>query len=178
MAQFGEEVKTKAILNTAGAPSPLGSVALGDVGLDQSAQLPLLIEPHLAMFARINDAGDVRNGDSSLRNVSRFCQRSVQLKSNFSSHNTYHDLANASPRHVKNSPLVFARDRGVQGVDDELGLGSESPVFGQHVVHTANFAHSGHENEDCGRVSSKKAVFETNALQQAKDKVVRDLALV
>ena len=82
MTQFGEEVETKAILNTTGTPSPLGRVALGDIGLDQSADLSLLIEPHLAMLARINDTGDIRNSDSGLRNVRRFRQRSVEPKSN------------------------------------------------------------------------------------------------
>ena len=63
-------------------------------------------------------------------------------------------------------------------VDDELGLGSEPPMLSQHVIHTANFTHPGHENEDCGRVSRKEIIFETNALQQAEDQVVWDLALV
>ena len=72
VTQFGEEVETKAILNTTGTSSPLGSVALGDIGLDQSTHLSLLIEPHLAMFTGINDTGDVWNCDSSLRNVGRF----------------------------------------------------------------------------------------------------------
>ena len=80
MTQLGEEVETKAILNTAGASSPLGRVALGDISLDQSAHLPLLVESHLTMLARINDAGDVWNSDSSLRNVRRFRQRSVEPK--------------------------------------------------------------------------------------------------
>jgi len=71
VTQFGEEVKTKAILNATGTSSSLGSVALGNIGLVQAAHLPLLIEPHLAMLARIYDAGDIWNGDSSFRNVGR-----------------------------------------------------------------------------------------------------------
>jgi len=75
VTQFGEEVETEAILNTTGTSSPLGGVAPGDMGLDQPAHLSLLVKPHLAMFARVDDAGDVWNGDSSLRDVSRFSQR-------------------------------------------------------------------------------------------------------
>ena len=63
-------------------------------------------------------------------------------------------------------------------VDNELGFGSESPMLGQHVVHATNFAHPGHENEDRGRMSCKEIIFETNALQQTKDQVVWNLALV
>ena len=70
MAKFGEEVETKAILNTTGTSSPLGSIALSNVRLNQAAHLPLLIEPHLTMFARIDDASDVWNGDSGFRNIS------------------------------------------------------------------------------------------------------------
>ena len=73
VTQFGEEMETKAILNTTSTPPPLGGVALGNVCLDQSAHLPLLVKPHLAVFSRIDDAGDVRNGDPSFRNVGRFC---------------------------------------------------------------------------------------------------------
>jgi hypothetical protein len=72
VTQFGEEVETKAILDTTSTSSPLGSVALGNICLDQSTHLSLLIKPHLAMFARINDAGDVGNCDSSFGNVGRF----------------------------------------------------------------------------------------------------------
>jgi len=50
MTQFSKEMETKAILDTTGTPSPLSSVALGNIGLDQAAHLPLLIEPHLPMF--------------------------------------------------------------------------------------------------------------------------------
>jgi hypothetical protein len=73
VSQFGEEVETQAILNTTGTSSPLGSVALGNVGLDQATHLPLLIEPHLAVFSGVNNTGDIWNSDSSLRNVSRLC---------------------------------------------------------------------------------------------------------
>ena len=69
VAEFCEEVETKAILNTTGTSSPLSSIALGNICLDQAAHLSLLIEPHLAMLARIDDAGNVWNGDSSFRNV-------------------------------------------------------------------------------------------------------------
>jgi len=51
-------------------------------------------------------------------------------------------------------------------------------MLGQHVVHATNFAHSGHENEDRGRVSCKETILETNALQQTKDQVVWNLMLV
>jgi hypothetical protein len=71
VTKFGEEVETKSILNTTGTSSPLGSVALGNVCLNQAAHLSLLIEPHLAMFSRINDAGNIGDGDSSFRDVSR-----------------------------------------------------------------------------------------------------------
>ena len=150
VTEFGEEVETEAILNTTRTSSPLGSVALGNIGLDQAAHLSLLVEPHLTMFARINDAGDVWNCDSSFRNVGRFCQRSVHLKNHSDRHRTYHNLMNAPSRNIKDGILAFGRDRGVKRVDNELVLGSESPMLGQHVVHTADFAHSRHENEDRG----------------------------
>jgi len=73
VTEFSKEMETKAILNTTGTTSSLSSVALGNICLDQAAHLSLLIELHLAMFSRINDTGDVRNGDSGFRNVGRFC---------------------------------------------------------------------------------------------------------
>ena len=51
MTLFGEEMEAKTILNTARTSSPLGGVALGNVGFDQPAHLSLLIESHFAMFA-------------------------------------------------------------------------------------------------------------------------------
>ena len=77
MTKFGEEMETEAILDAACASSPLGSVALGNIYLDQAAHLPLLIKPHFAMFTRIDDAGNIRDGDTSFRDVSRLCWGSV-----------------------------------------------------------------------------------------------------
>ena len=72
VTQFCEEVKAKTILDTTSTPPPLSGVALGNVCLDQAARLSLLVEPHLAMFSRVNDAGDIRDGDSGFRDVGRF----------------------------------------------------------------------------------------------------------
>ena len=60
----------------------------------------------------------------------------------------------------------------------KLLLRSESLVFCQRVIHATDFTHSRHENEDRGRVSRKAVIFETYALQQAKDQVIRNLPLV
>lgn len=151
VTQFGEEVETKAVLNTASASSPLSSVAPGNIRLDQAAHLSLLIEPHFAMFSRINDTSDVWDGDSSFRDVGRFRQGSVYLKSNPDKrHHTYHNFTDTPSRDIKDSPLVFARDRRVKSVDDKPILGSEFLVLSQHVIHAANFANSGHEDKDCG----------------------------
>lgn len=151
VTQFGEEVETKAVLNTTGASSPLSSVAFGNIRLDQAAHLSLLVEPHFTMFSRINDTSDIRDGDSSFRDVGRLRQRSVCLESNFDKrHHTYHNFTDTPSRDIKDSPLVFARDRRVKSVDDKPVLGSKLLVLSQHVIHAANFTNSGHEDKDCG----------------------------
>jgi hypothetical protein len=44
---------------------------LGDIRLDQPGYLPLFIVAHLAMFARINDTGDIGDGHTRFGNVCR-----------------------------------------------------------------------------------------------------------
>ena len=77
MTKFGEEMETKAILDATCTSPPLGSVALGNIYLNQAAHLPLLIKPHFAVFTRIDDAGNIRDGDTSFRNVGRLRWGSV-----------------------------------------------------------------------------------------------------
>ena len=70
MTELGEEVEAQTALDTSGTSTPLSGVALGDECLNEFAQLSLLVEAHLAMLASVDDASDVRNGYTRLRNVS------------------------------------------------------------------------------------------------------------
>ena len=70
---FGEEVETKATLDTACTTASLRRIALSDERFDKSADLPLFVKPHFPVLSSINHAGDVRNSDTSLRDV-RCCE--------------------------------------------------------------------------------------------------------
>ena len=74
MSRFGKEVETEATLYTTCTTASLRRIALGDERLDKSADLPLFVEPHFPVLSRINHAGDVRNSDTSLRDV-RCCDK-------------------------------------------------------------------------------------------------------
>jgi hypothetical protein len=82
MAKLGEKVKAKAALNATCSSATLSSVAFSNIGLDQSAELALLVEPvdisistrcstrshamlpHLSVLASIDHASDVGDGDA------------------------------------------------------------------------------------------------------------------
>lgn len=55
-----EEVKADAFLDSTSSTPTLSCVGLGDERLDEATDLPLLVEPHLAMLSGIDDACKTR----------------------------------------------------------------------------------------------------------------------
>jgi hypothetical protein len=64
MPDFREEVKAETILHTTSTTSSLSSVTPSNEGLDEPAELALLVKSHLSVFASIDHACDVRYGDA------------------------------------------------------------------------------------------------------------------
>lgn len=69
MPHFGEEMEADAALYTACTPPPLGSIALCNERFNKATNLSFLVKTHLAMLACVDDASDIRDGDTGLRNV-------------------------------------------------------------------------------------------------------------
>lgn len=69
---LGEQVEAETALYTACTPASLSCITLRNERLDEAADLPFLIEPHLTVLSGVDDAGDVWNSDTSLRNVRRW----------------------------------------------------------------------------------------------------------
>ena len=66
--------------DTTSATATLGGVRLRDKRLDETTDLSFLIEPHLAVFARVDHGRDVGNRDTRLGNVAVGSRARTQKK--------------------------------------------------------------------------------------------------
>lgn len=169
---LGKEVETQAALHTTCTTSPLSGITLRNERLNETADLPLLIEPHLAVLPSVDDAGDVWNGDTSLGNVGRCSTHQRHSRQQTSGQRTYDDLPDPWRRNVEDCPLLFTGDRGMQRIYAELILGTESPVLGEHVVQPPDLAHARHEDQNGTRVRRIRCILEAYAFKQPDDEVV------
>lgn len=69
MPHFSEEMEANTALYTACTTPPLGSITLCNERFNKATDLSFLVKTHLAMLACVDDASDIRDGDTSLRNV-------------------------------------------------------------------------------------------------------------
>ncbi len=66
---FCEQMEAKTLLNTTGTAPTLLRIGAGDKSIDEARELAPLIEPHFTVLPRVYDTGNIRDGDTSFRDV-------------------------------------------------------------------------------------------------------------
>lgn len=127
MSDLCEQMETKAVLDAARAATALSSIALRDKCFDQSAKLPFLVEtaqtsevginnsnklylPHFLVLPGVNDASDVRNGDT-LNQPLDDCLWPIKHRADYTSFRDVrsdNDLTNPARGNIKHRCLVLA----------------------------------------------------------------------